>query len=649
MEKEDVYFELKLELKKILKQKNNYSYNYLKEKLGFISDDKMIFLFLEIIMDTLNNFNFLTPVYYNKFIFKIFEYLNIRNDKFEIEKCDEIIIELRSLNDKIKSTIKKDFILPTNSTYISNKAFLLNISCQISSTISKFNANENIDLECIEYELCNILRDLIFKIKKPLFVEEMLDIYPGISKVKNTDNNLLFREILDKYINVLLNRDDDYELIYYNKIVTAFINNSNSINDYEIRDIVSFKVGKILSSLEDKEYTNFKKEKIMFFLRELKNLIKEGKEENTSYSEKINHIKRKYGMSNHEPCSYILEKPNWKLYKKSNAYAVTIDSPKAKTLENALSLDITNNTYKLGIYVIDMSAYIKENGITEKIVMDKSISIKGYPLFPTRLANKNFSLKKGKYSYVIAYTFYFDKNIEITNFKVEKKMIKVKANLSYNQVQTILNEKENTRLKKEICQLYTLSKLLNRKENDSKKTYHEIKDIVKVLLYNHEQNIKNKYDFDLVGEYHRFLNAFISKYCYDNKLPYLYRNNNFNSNLDTVEEIKEKYKNDESLKDIIDMLHSIYEPSSYSTENKGHTGLNLEAYGEITKPCRSVVSIINQRLTIDYFINGLYIDDHKRALLISKLNKMADMFNKQREFYDSYSLEIGKIKKIKKR
>ena len=45
----------------------------------------------------------------------------------------------------------------------------------------------------------------------------------------------------------------------------------------------------------------------------------------------------------------------------------------------------------------------------------------------------------------------------------------------------------------------------------------------------------------------RFLNSFIAKYCYENNLPYILRNNNFDSSLAVVEEIKQKYKNDESL------------------------------------------------------------------------------------------------------
>ena len=75
IEKEAKY-ELKLELKKYLNQKTNYSMNNLELKLKLSSKDDLFVLICDLFKDTINDFNFETPVYYNKYLFKCVDYLN---------------------------------------------------------------------------------------------------------------------------------------------------------------------------------------------------------------------------------------------------------------------------------------------------------------------------------------------------------------------------------------------------------------------------------------------------------------------------------------------------------------------------------------------------------------------------------------------
>ena len=194
--------------------------------------------------------------------------------------------------------------------------------------------------------------------------------------------------------------------------------------------------------------------------------------------------------------------------------------------------------------------------------------------------------------------------------------------------------------------MFTLSKYLSPNKGE-KKDYHDIKEITKEILYNDTYTEKNR-GSRMMSDYQIFLNSFIASYCYRNNLPYLYRNNEFNRSIELIEKIKEKYQDRDDLQDILSFVYAVYEPSNYSTINKGHAGLNLEAYGEVSKPARSYASLINQRLINMYFVDGIILNDDKKSRMTNELNKVCDHLNKKRILYDNYTYEVNKIMQKKK-
>ena len=205
----------------------------------------------------------------------------------------------------------------------------------------------------------------------------------------------------------------------------------------------------------------------------------------------------------------------------------------------------------------------------------------------------------------------------------------------------------DTKLKRKVSQIYNLSKyILNDKEE--KEEYHEVKEISKKILYDNEYKEKNK-GAKMISNYQIFLNSYIPLYCYQHDLPYLYRNNEFNRSIKLITTLKEKYKHNIDLEDVLSFVYAIYEPSNYSTENKGHAGLNLDAYGEVSKPLRSLASIVNQKLINEYFINGLVLNEEDKKVYINELNKICEQLNKKRILYDNYIYEANKILKKNKK
>ncbi len=256
--KEDIY-KLKLDLKKYLNQKTNYSIISLESKLDLLSKDDLFVLICDLFKDSVDNFNFETPVYYNKYLFKCIDYLNrdeIKNKEYIIKKIEKI---KKIITDKINNNKSN-----TNVS-ISNKAFLLSLNSELNYIVVKLKNEKNNNILNMN-DTYDILNELIFKIRNPIYVEEILNNYPNLILTKK-NNRYLFEEVYDKYLNVLLNRNDNYELLYFNKLVLTFLKNSN--NNEDIKIIVLNKSNKLLSSLDSRNISKEKIEKIKFFLKEL--------------------------------------------------------------------------------------------------------------------------------------------------------------------------------------------------------------------------------------------------------------------------------------------------------------------------------------------------------------------------------------------
>lgn len=632
----EVKSELKLELKKYLNQKTNYSTNNLENKLNLFSNDDFLILICDVFKDTVNNFNFETPVYYNKYLFKCIDYLN----REEIQNKEYILNKI----EKIKKIITKQIKNNNSNTNValSNKTFLLNLNSELNYTITKIKNNKNISIDLNMNEIYDILNELIFNIKNPIYIEEILNNYPNLIIVKK-NNRYLFEKVYDKYLNILLNRNDDYELLYFNKLVLTFLKNSN--NNEEIKVIVLNKINKLNSSLEERAINIEKKEKIKFFLKELTDFYLNP---NLSMEKKLENLKIKYNLKKIQQTEkFSIQKPDWKKYKESKKYILTFDDQNSKIYENAISLDHLNNgNYLLGFYISDVDGYLEEKSELQKYIYENAMSIKGYPMLPKQFSNQ-LSLNEGKRKKVIAYLFEIDQKLNVVNFKVERQNVKVKYNLRFSDVKKILEYPVETKLKKKVSEIYNFSKYISTSKEDMKE-YHKIKEISKKILYDKEEKEKNK-GARMVSIYQMFLNSFISKYCYEKKLPYLYRNNEFNRSIELIDNIKLKYKDNLDLQDILSFIYAVYEPSSYSTENKSHAGLNLEAYGEISKPMRSLASIINQRLINKYLIDGLVLNEESKSKLINELNRVCEHLNSKRILYDNYVYEANKILKKSKK
>lgn len=121
----------------------------------------------------------------------------------------------------------------------------------------------------------------------------------------------------------------------------------------------------------------------------------------------------------------------------------TIDGSDAKDLDDAISIkQLNDGTYELGVYIADVSHYVKEKSPLDKEALSRGTSIyfadRVIPMLPEVLSNDLCSLQPNQKKLVLALVMQFDKNGKLMAHRVIEGVIKSKYRLTYDDVSDYL-------------------------------------------------------------------------------------------------------------------------------------------------------------------------------------------------------------------
>lgn len=306
-------------------------------------------------------------------------------------------------------------------------------------------------------ELYSVYYQLVFKDKDLSYVEKLLEEFPDLYLLKSK-KRLFYQDILDRYENVLLNKnylgitkkemDAKKELEYYQNLILKYLSYSFENDENYIIAITIRKIERILDLMTKNDFYLEKSKVILEQLSYLKEIIKLGNleaNENTNITE----VKGEYIFS--------------------------IDNRDAKIIEDALSIEKDKNEYHINFYTPDVVSFIEPSSILEKKVFErfKQNRKKEYAL-PKDNA-QFFKLIQGRRKRVVGYHFIIDENGNLKDLRIEKNVIKLYNTYSFEDFNNLLNEGEdkNAILLKE---LYCLL------ENKDSKEYIHSSNILKALI-----------------------------------------------------------------------------------------------------------------------------------------------------------------------
>lgn len=124
----------------------------------------------------------------------------------------------------------------------------------------------------------------------------------------------------------------------------------------------------------------------------------------------------------------------------------TIDGADAKDLDDAISLEITENGYLLGVHIADVSHYVQPKTPLDRAVMKRGTSVyftdKVVPMLPPSLSNGACSLHPGGDKYTLSAYLSLDRKGNIKATRIEKTVMNSDVRGVYAEINDLFEQKK---------------------------------------------------------------------------------------------------------------------------------------------------------------------------------------------------------------
>lgn len=319
---------------------------------------------------------------------------------------------------------------------------------------------------------------------------------------------------------------------------------------------------------------------------------------------------------------------------------VTIDGKDAKDLDDAISLEVKDSNYILGVHIADVSHYVKEGSKIDEEALKRATSVylvdRVIPMLPKELSNDLCSLNPGVDKYTLSITMVIDKNFNVIDSKIQKTVIRSKHRLNYEDLNKYYSSKDSLFLDdKKLTDMLLNMKKLSEKLREKRMNngsidfdFKETKVIVgeKIEIEFQDSGVSNS----IIEEFMILANQLVSEEYFWREIPFVYRTH-LKPDFDKIEELNRFVRalgytikgdkrniNPNELKKLIDALKgSKYfyvvnkrilrslKQATYTKELIGHFGLGIRYYSHFTSPIRRYPDLQIHRIISDSILGRL--------------------------------------------
>lgn len=367
-----------------------------------------------------------------------------------------------------------------------------------------------------------------------------------------------------------------------------------------------------------------------------------------------------------------------------NACIFTIDGDDTKDIDDAISIDILDNTnYKLGVHIADVSYYVKENSKIDEEAYDRGTSVyladRVIPMLPHKLSNGICSLNPGVDRLAVTCEMEINHKGEVVSYDIYESVIRSKKQMTYKCVNKILEEnivpEGYEPFVDSLNKMLELSKILRAYKTkrgcidfnieEAKIVVNDKGEAIDVVLRNRGVGEKMIEDFMIAA------NETVASCVYFMDLPFVYRVhgepneekiNNFlkfisilgykvNGNIKEItpkemQKLLGQLSEKKKFSILSRLLLRSMQKAVYDKNNIGHFGIASKCYTHFTSPIRRYPDTTVHRLlrtylfkhkidndTIDYWNNKLpFLTEHSS-------NKERDSIECEREVDDMKKAE----------
>lgn len=377
-----------------------------------------------------------------------------------------------------------------------------------------------------------------------------------------------------------------------------------------------------------------------------------------------------------------------------NVPMVTIDGEDSKDLDDAISLEMDGENYKLGVHIADVTNYVQENSALDVEAKKRGTSVylvdRVIPMLPHTLSNGICSLNQGEDRLALSCIMTIDKHGKVIGHEIAETVVNIDRRMTYTAVAAILDYVEHSNKENDetvrppemdiyadfvdmFVMMRELSEIIRRKRDKRGAIdfdFPEAKIIVDedghptdILL--RERNMATK----IIEDFMLSANETVAKHFYDLQIPFLYRNHgvpdgdkieklsiflgNFGYHLNGDRENLEPKELQKLLKQVAgkpeaDLISKValrsMQQARYTVDDSSHFGLAAEYYCHFTSPIRRYPDLQIHRIIKENLRNRYNAKrkEHYESLLPMVANETSKLERRAEEV----EREVDKLKKV---
>ncbi|MDA3896966.1 MAG: RNB domain-containing ribonuclease [Desulfobacteraceae bacterium] len=269
---------------------------------------------------------------------------------------------------------------------------------------------------------------------------------------------------------------------------------------------------------------------------------------------------------------------------------MTIDGPGTLDFDDAISIEAEDGYYRIGVHIADVCEYVAKGDAIDQEVLGRGTSIympdMKIPMMPPKLSENICSLKVGEIRPAISTFFKISRFAELFEFEVVPSIIKVGQQLTYNDVDLMVDTDES------IWALNEIACNLRRKRLSNGAVQITIPETSLRVFDNGDVSLR-KLDREspgrmFVSEMMIMANWLMARFLADNKMPAIFRGQ---------PEPKARLYSQKKEATLFQnwMQRRMLNRVIISPHPESHSGLGLDKYVTATSPIRKYFDLVTQR------------------------------------------------------
>lgn len=366
---------------------------------------------------------------------------------------------------------------------------------------------------------------------------------------------------------------------------------------------------------------------------------------------------------------------------------VTIDGEDAKDLDDAVSLEVRDGSFYLGVHIADVTNYVQENSALYREAKKRGTSVyladRVIPMLPHTLSNGICSLNAGEDRLALSCLMKIDENGTIVDHEICESVIRVDRRMTYTAVKQILEDEDEEQCRKyeefipmfrEMARLSSILREKRHRRGAVDFDFPETKVILDeqgrpVELKAYERNTATK----LIEDFMLAANETVAEDFFWREIPFVYRIHeapdeekirklaiflhNFGYTMHIgnhevhpkeIQKLLAKVEGKPEEPMIARLALRSMKQAKYTPENEGHFGLAASCYTHFTSPIRRYPDLQIHRI-IKETLRGRMDEERIRHYqsILEEVTKHASETERRAEEAERETVKLKKVQYMK--